>query len=73
MNANGANGMSDIEGKAARVAASECGQRASFNRRESGISNQPLHIANLRFETNSCELASISGLFSCHDPENGVK
>jgi hypothetical protein len=28
---NGANGMSDIEGKAARVAASECGQRASFN------------------------------------------
>src|ERR1051325_11562328 len=27
---NGANGMSDIEGKAARVAASECGQRASF-------------------------------------------
>src|SRR5205085_5473053 len=29
---NGANGMSDIEGKAARVAASECGQRASFKR-----------------------------------------
>jgi hypothetical protein len=28
---NGANGMSDIEGKAARVAASECGQRVSFN------------------------------------------
>jgi len=28
---NGANGMSDIEGKAARAAASECGQRASFN------------------------------------------
>jgi len=28
---DGANGMSDIEGKAARVAASECGQRASFN------------------------------------------
>src|SRR5438876_3171927 len=27
---NGATGMSDIEGKAARVAASECGQRASF-------------------------------------------
>jgi len=25
--------MSDIEGKAARVAASECGQRASFNAR----------------------------------------
>ncbi len=24
--------MSDIEGKAARKAASECGQRASFNR-----------------------------------------
>jgi hypothetical protein len=24
--------MSEIEGKAARVAASECGQRASFNR-----------------------------------------
>src|SRR5437762_5110208 len=28
--ANGANGMSDIEGKAAREAASECGQGASF-------------------------------------------
>jgi hypothetical protein len=28
---NGANGMSDIEGKAATVAASECGQRVSFN------------------------------------------
>jgi hypothetical protein len=28
---NGANGISDIEGKAARVAASECGQRVSFN------------------------------------------
>src|SRR5437879_8261183 len=29
--ANGANGMSDIEGKVAREAMSECGQRASFN------------------------------------------
>jgi hypothetical protein len=29
--ANRANGMSDIEGKVARVAMSECGQRASFN------------------------------------------
>jgi hypothetical protein len=28
---NGANGMSDIEGKAARAVASERGQRASFN------------------------------------------
>ena len=28
---NGANGMSDIEGKAAREAASERGRRASFN------------------------------------------
>jgi hypothetical protein len=28
---NGADGVSDIEGKAARVAASKCGQRASFN------------------------------------------
>ena len=27
---NGANGLSDIEGKAAREAVSECGQRASF-------------------------------------------
>jgi hypothetical protein len=31
ISANGANGMSDIEGKAAREAVSECGQRASFN------------------------------------------
>jgi hypothetical protein len=30
---NGANGMSDVEGKAVRVAASECGQRVSFNRK----------------------------------------
>ncbi len=29
---NGANGMSDIEGKAAREAVRECGQRASLNR-----------------------------------------
>ena len=28
---NRANGISDIEGKAVRVAASECGQRVSFN------------------------------------------
>jgi len=28
---NGADGISDTEGKAAREAASECGQRASFN------------------------------------------
>jgi hypothetical protein len=28
--ANGANGISDIEGKVAREAMSECGQRASF-------------------------------------------
>jgi hypothetical protein len=28
---NGANGKSDIEGKAARETVSECGQRASFN------------------------------------------
>jgi hypothetical protein len=33
---NGVNGMSDIEGKAAREAVSECGQRASFNRSVSG-------------------------------------
>ena len=29
---NGANGMSDMEGKVTRVGASERGQRASFNR-----------------------------------------
>jgi hypothetical protein len=28
---NGVNGMNDIEGKAAREAVSECGQRANFN------------------------------------------
>jgi hypothetical protein len=28
---NGVNGISDMEGKAVRVAASECGQRVSFN------------------------------------------
>jgi hypothetical protein len=34
---NGAAGPSDIEGKTTRVGASECGQRASFNRtREAG-------------------------------------
>ena len=31
MPVNGAKGMSDIEGKAAREAVSECGQRPSFN------------------------------------------
>ena len=28
---NGADGISDIEGKVTRIGASECGQRASFN------------------------------------------
>jgi|GEM_PF-6137568 len=31
---NGASGISDIEGKTARVAAMECGQRQSFNSRD---------------------------------------
>ena len=31
LRANGANGIRDIEGKVAREAMSECGQRASFN------------------------------------------
>jgi len=31
LGANGADGISDIEGKATRVGASERGQRASFN------------------------------------------
>jgi len=35
---NGANGMSDIEGKAAREAVSERGQRANFN---AGVAAQP--------------------------------
>jgi hypothetical protein len=35
---NGADGISDIEGKATRVGASERGQRTSFNRTE-GISD----------------------------------
>jgi hypothetical protein len=35
---NGANGMSDIEGKVTRVGASERGQRASFNEAD-GISD----------------------------------
>jgi hypothetical protein len=35
---NGANGMSDIEGKVTRVGASERGQRASFNEPD-GISD----------------------------------
>jgi hypothetical protein len=30
LGANGADGISDIEGKVTRVGASECGQRASF-------------------------------------------
>jgi hypothetical protein len=37
VSANGANGKSDIEGKAAREAVSECGQRASFNLGKSGL------------------------------------
>ena len=35
---NGADGVSDIEGKAARVAASECGQRASFKEERAAVS-----------------------------------
>jgi hypothetical protein len=35
---NGVNGISDIEGKAARVAARECGQRVSFN--QEGVVNE---------------------------------
>jgi hypothetical protein len=44
------------------------------NKREwgRGISNQSLHTANLWFETNSCELASISGLFDCHKTNSSL-
>jgi hypothetical protein len=41
---NGATGVSDIEGKAAREAVSEWGQRASFNG-ANGMSEQPLVAA----------------------------
>src|ERR1700747_2658269 len=33
---------------------------------EMGISKQSLHTADLRFQSNSCELASLSGFFGCH-------
>ena len=36
---NGANGMRDIEGKAAREAVSECGQRASFNSKFTAVAS----------------------------------
>ena len=38
---NGASGMSDIEGKATRVGASEHGQRMSFNLRQGDTFNAP--------------------------------
>src|SRR6478672_9311167 len=37
---NGADGISDIEGKVTRVGASECGQRGSFNR-DRDLANEP--------------------------------
>jgi hypothetical protein len=40
LGANGADGISDIEGKATRAGASESGQRASFNGAD-GISDPP--------------------------------
>jgi hypothetical protein len=39
---NGANGMSDIEGKAAQVAAKECGQRMSFNYEDKSFKEEKL-------------------------------
>ena len=50
---NGAFGKSDIEGKAAREAASECGQRASFN----GASGKRCDIDGV---TRTGELAGVS-------------
>ena len=48
---NGANGISDIEGKAAQVAANECGQRMSLNYEgmKQEQSSRPLAIAYLIF------------------------
>src|SRR5206468_10406310 len=39
---NGANGMSDIEGKAARAAVTECGKRRSFNSKSALIPRRTL-------------------------------
>src|SRR6266436_1047556 len=53
--ANGANGMSDIEGKVAREAMSECGQRASFNISQSRGTDPLMHHEPLTMhELNRC-------------------
>jgi len=44
--ANGANGMSDIEDKVARVAMSECGQRMNFNGADGIIDIEQVPIGN---------------------------
>jgi hypothetical protein len=57
---NGAIGMSDIEGKAAREAVRECGQRASFNRaRAAWMSSAISDLVTLAARAHASYLAAL--------------
>jgi hypothetical protein len=57
--------MSDIEGKAAQEAASECGQRASFNREANPLAETFVRVPKFLSETKPPEeLSSLSELFN---------
>jgi hypothetical protein len=62
---NGADGISDIEGKVTRVGASECGQRASFNR-DRDLADEPHWCSSVFGCRNACSLAD-SLEISYHD------
>jgi len=67
---NGADGISDIEGKVTRVGASECGQRASFNR-DRDLADEPHWLAfGCR---NACGVVDRIGIINYHDVRNGGK
>ena len=50
---NGTDGISDIEGKVTRLGASECGQRASFNR-DRDLADEPHWCSSVFGCRNAC-------------------
>ena len=69
---NGADGISDIEGKVTRVGASERGQGASFNR-GSDLADEPHWCSSLFNCRNACGVVDRIGIINYHDVRNGGK